>query len=258
MRSFPAVQSIVRALQLLTEINRLGTATVAELHRRTQIPKPTIVRMVETMMGEGYVYKDHRMGGYQVTGKAAGLSSGYHGAPLVLEVARPWAIDLTRRVQWPASLCTLDAEGDGVVVQYSTIPDSPLSPFHSTVGVKLSLGARALGRAYLCFCPEHERAILLDVLSKSANAENRLERAALDRLVATARRNGYAERDSKVRPRNSATIAVPLMQGERVLATFGLTYFRSAIRPSALHRRIVEPLKESAAGIERELRSLAR
>jgi IclR family mhp operon transcriptional activator len=258
MHSFPTVQSVARALKLLAEINRIGTATVGDLHRRTQIPKPTIVRLVETLMGEGYVYKDHRMGGYQVTGRAAELSSGFHSAPMVLEVARPWAIDLTRRVRWPASLCTLDGEGDGVVVQYSTIADSPMSPFHSTVGVKLSLGARALGRAYLCFCPDHERTILHEVMRKSPNPENHLDRAALDRIVVTARRNGFAERDSKVRPRTSATVAVPLMLEARVVATFGVTFFRSAMPVAALQKKLVAPLREAAAGIERELRERTR
>ena len=97
MNSFPAVQSVARAFSLLAEINRIGTATVGNLHKQTRIPKPTIVRLLETLIGQGYVFKDHRMGGYQVTSKAAELSSGYHSAPLVLEAGRPWAIDLTRR-----------------------------------------------------------------------------------------------------------------------------------------------------------------
>jgi IclR family mhp operon transcriptional activator len=46
--SFAPVQSVLKALRLLTEVNRSSPATVGELHRRTGLPKPTIVRLLET------------------------------------------------------------------------------------------------------------------------------------------------------------------------------------------------------------------
>jgi len=239
---------------LLTEINRMGTATIRALNLRTNIPKPTIVRLLETLIEAGYVYKDHRMGGYQVTNKASELSSGYHSGPLVLQAARHWAIDLTRRLKWPVSICTL--QRDGVVVQYSTIPDSPISPFHSTIGVKLSLGARAMGRAYLCFCPENERAILYQAMRESPDSENHFDQASLEQIVTMAQRNGYAQRDRKVNPVTSGTIAVPLMLGDRVLATFGITFFRSAVKAAHVEDSLVIPLKQTAAQIEGEIQTL--
>ena len=38
-----------------------------------------------------------------------------------------------------------------------------------------------------------------------------------------------AERDPLVEPRSSGTIAVPIVVDERVLATVGMTYFKSAV-----------------------------
>ena len=127
MPSFPPVQSVQRALALLAELNRQRVTSVGELHQRTGLPKPTIVRLLETLIAEGFAASDSRLGGYQVTSKVAALSSGFHGAPMVIEAARPWAIELTRKLKWPAAVAVL--QEDAVFVRFSTIADSPVSPF---------------------------------------------------------------------------------------------------------------------------------
>jgi IclR family mhp operon transcriptional activator len=253
LSSFPPVQAVVRALQLLAAINRSGLATVGGLHKTTGLPKPTIVRLLETLVGAGYVYRDERLRGYQVTSRVAVLASGFHGAPLLIEAARPWARALTRQIKWPTAICMLDH--DAVVVRFSTIPDSPISPFHATIGQRLSLGARALGRAYLAFCSDDERAILMQFMKVSPDPENsRLSEDDIRQLVETARRKGFADRDPDVEPRNSASIAVPIRVGERVLGTFGVTYFRSAVPTTEARAQLVYPLRETAASIEAELK----
>jgi IclR family mhp operon transcriptional activator len=213
MPSFPPVQSVQRALTLLAELNRQRVTSIAELHQRTGLPKPTIVRLLETLIGEGFVVSDSRVGGYQVTSKVAALGSGFHGAPMVIEAARPWAIDLTRRLKWPLAVAVLQEHA--MVVRFSTIPDSPVSPFHATINMRLSLVSRALGRAYLAHCPQEERRLLVRMLSASAHAEDHPENLAsmVRQLVRSTRARGFAERDPNVEPRNSGTIAMPIMTG---------------------------------------------
>ncbi len=256
MTSFPPVQSVRRALALLSELNKQRATTVGELHRRTGLPKPTIVRLLETLMVEGFVASDARLGGYQVTSQVSALSSGFHGAPMVIEAARPWAIDLTRRLKWPVALAVL--EKDAVVVRFSTIPDSPVSPFHATINMRLSLISRGLGRAYLAFCPKEERALLVRMLAQSQDPEDRPENlpSVVRNLVRSIRERGFAERDPKVEPTSSSTIAVPLRHGSRVLATMGLTYFRSAVPRERLLRDLVQPLREASAQVEQAIAAM--
>jgi IclR family mhp operon transcriptional activator len=256
MPSFPPVQSVQRALNLLSELNRQRVTSVGELHRRTGLPKPTIVRLLETLIEEGFVASDSRVGGYQVTSKVTALSSGFHGAPMVIEAARPWAIDLTRRLKWPIAVAVL--QENAVFVRFSTIPDSPVSPFHATINMRLSLISRALGRAYLAYCPKEERELLVRMLEASGDAEDRPDNLsrAVQHLVRSTRSRGFAERDPNVEPRNSATIAVPIMTGKLVLATLGLTYFRSAVRRSAVIDMLVPALKEARARIEQSIEAM--
>jgi IclR family mhp operon transcriptional activator len=47
------VRSVVRAVQLLQALNRQPVSTIDFLHAQTRIPKPTIIRMLQTLEGCG-------------------------------------------------------------------------------------------------------------------------------------------------------------------------------------------------------------
>lgn len=250
------VQSVSRALDLLQALNRQKVASIKQLHDTTGLPKPTIVRLLKTLSAKGYVVNDSRQGGYSVTSLVRALSCGFHGDPLVVEAGRAWAIDLTRQFKWPVAIAVLDK--DAVTVRFSTIPDSPISPFHGTVGSRLSLVKRSLGRAYLAFCPAAERNILLQILASSKDPEDAPARrpAALLRSLQPIRNQGFAERDPAVEPKSSSTLAVPVMEGERVLATLGLTYFTSAMKRAQAVELYVPQLRSAAENIARSVSRL--
>jgi IclR family mhp operon transcriptional activator len=258
MPSYPPVQSVVRTLGLLKELNQRSVTTVDQLYRATGLPKPTIVRLLETLIHEGFVATDKRLGGYCVTSTVQMLSAGFHGTPLVVEAGRGWCIDLTRRLKWPVAMAMLD--GVSASVRFSTIPDSPISPFHATLSSRVSLLSRALGRAYLGFCAAEERTILIRLLKASHDPEDQspnVEKAVRD-LTRRMRRLGYAERDPNVGPKAANTVAVPIFYDDRVLATLGMSYFRSAVPPHDTRRVLVPALQDTAHHIEQSVRTLLK
>jgi IclR family mhp operon transcriptional activator len=247
------VESVRRAIHILHELNRQRVSSVRQLHQATGLPKPTIVRLLDTFIALGYVVNDRRQGGYQVTSLVRSLSAGFHGDPLVVEAARPWAIAFTRKYEWPVAVAALDR--NAVAVRFSTIPDSPVSPFHATINNRLQLMSRALGRAYIAFCPPSERDLLLRMLASSNEPEDQVARdrdTALT-LLATIQRTGFAERSATVEPKSSSTIAVPVMSGRKVLATVGVTFFTSAIPKAEAIARYVPPLKDMARNIQESI-----
>ena len=56
----PHIQSVARALALLEALNRRAWSTVDQLHRDVALPKPTVIRMLNTLIDAGYVAKDLR------------------------------------------------------------------------------------------------------------------------------------------------------------------------------------------------------
>ncbi|MCW5691718.1 MAG: helix-turn-helix domain-containing protein [Pseudolabrys sp.] len=234
------VEAAARTLRLLEELNRHRVASLDTLHQATALPKSTLVRLLKSLGALGYVANDRRQGGYAITSRVKSLSMGFRGDPLVVEAARPWAIAFTRQHQWPVAIAVRD--GLSVAIRFSTIPDSPVSPFQqATVNSRLSLLGRALGRAYISFCPPRERQHLLDMLARSPEPEDAAarDRARTLAMLSAIRRQGHAERDPLVEPRSSGTIAVPIVVDNKVLATAGMSYFKSAVRPEEIAARYV-------------------
>lgn len=252
MPSFPPVQSVVRAIELLKVLNRHPISSLDMLHRETRLPKPSVIRLLQTLSAVGLVKQGPQHGTYYLTSEVRSLAAGFHSEPLAVEVAAPVLEALTARHRWPVTLAVLD--GQAAVVRYSTIPNSPLSLLHSTVGLRHSLVSRALGRAILAFCEPDETDAILDLLQQSTLPEDQpaKNRDTFIALLAQIRASGYALRDPGVRP-VSNTVAVPIFDRGRVLGSIGLTWFSSTHRPEEALRRYLPDLKAAAFEISRRL-----
>ena len=256
MPSYRPVHAVQRALMLLRALNTRAVSSIDMLYRETGLPKATIVRLLETLIADGYATKDKNQGGYLVTSMVQSLSCGFHTEPLVVQAGRPWATALTRRLQWPISIALLDQTD--VIIRFSTVSDSPVSPEHATINMRLSLLDRAMGLTYLAFCPAGEREILLQMLATSRSEELRCTggRRTLEDRLSLIRADGFATRGKRVEPLTSGTVAVPITDGGRVLATMGMGYFRSAISEKRIAEEYVPILRESAAQIVEQVRLL--
>lgn len=226
MANEPPIQSVVRAIHVLQALNRQPVSSLNVLHQQTGIPKPSLVRMLDTLISQGLVRKAQQHGTYFLTSLVTTLSSGYHSEPRLVEAAREIMDALTAEIKWPLALAVLDV--DAAVVRYSTIPQSPLSLLHSSINMRLSLVARALGRVVLAFASADERDMILKILAHSDAPENALahDPAQLLPILETIQTQGYALRDPSVRP-VSNTLAVPVFEGGNVVAALGMTWFSS-------------------------------
>lgn len=257
LRSYPPVESVRRALEILRVVNRLRIASVGEIHLATHLPKPTIVRMLETLITDGYVARDNMYGGYRVTCRVQELNAGYHGISMVIEASRALAIDLTRRLKWPIGIGVVD--GDALSIQFWTGAISPWAHRNTVLGLRPTFLSSAMGRAYLAFCPEDERERILDKLRADPALHLTADRETEFRgLLARLRANGYAIRDPRTEPKETVTLAMPLCLGERVVASISIGFYRSAVPAHEVNAQIVEPLRETRARIEENLSLLMR
>lgn len=248
------VNVVLRALHILRALNQQPVTTVDAIHKRTAIPKPTIVRLLQTLEADGLVRRAPQYGAYYLTSEVKALASGYHSEPRIVEASAAPAEKLTQDLKWPAAVAV--QEGDAMVVRYSTIPHSPLSFFHSTINMRLSLVTQALGRAYLAFCSPTEQEALLELLAHSSSEPIAGQEPAIRRMLAEVRERGYALRDPRVRP-ESSTIGVPIFDGDRVAAAIGLTWFTSTLDTAQAVERFLPPLQEASAAISQALAATA-
>lgn len=256
-RSYPPVESVRRALEILRIVNRLRIASITEIHAATRLPKPTIVRMLETLIVDGYVARDNMYGGYRVTARVRELDAGYDGISMVIEASRAPAIELTQRIKWPIGLGVLD--GDALSIQFWTGAISPWAHRNTVLGLRPTFLYSSMGRAYLAFCPKAERERILDMMRADPSIDFTPEREAEFRgLLARLKVNGYALRDPRTEPKETVTLAMPLCLGEKVMAAISISFYKSAIAPGDVNAQIIEPLRETRARIEDNLSLLMR
>jgi IclR family mhp operon transcriptional activator len=247
------IRAAERTLAILQAMNRRPVSTVDYLHKETGLPKPTLVRFLSTLSHAGFVISVRRHSGYRLTSLVRSLSSGYHSDPLIVEAGAAIAQRITREIKWPISIALPCS--NGVVVRLSTAPDSPMSPFHSTINMHLGFFVRALGRAYVAFCDPAQ----IETYARQAVAEgaegHQLARdpKALQSLLESIRWKGYALRDRHAEPRSSDTLAVPIFLDGVVRASVGTTFFRSAVRSEAALARLENLLKGASQEITVEI-----
>jgi IclR family mhp operon transcriptional activator len=216
------IRSIARALQLLNAMNEKQPCSLAELHLATGLPKPTVHRILATLQQEGYVKNERGLGQYRVTERTRRLGAAYGEKSQVVDIGAPLILKVTAKIKWPLAIGTLVS--DSIVVRYSTMPYSPLAVQATTLGHRLGLLESAMGLAYLAYCEEAERRILLDMLRGSAPGGTLEADDAIRATLAIARQRGYGLRLPKTSGA-SATVAVPILSERGVGAVLSMTTF---------------------------------
>jgi len=256
METAGIVNSVARALKVLEALNRQRVTSLETLHAATGLPKPTLVRLLDTLIVGGYVLRISRREGYALAKGVLRLSAGVRHRDIVVDIAQPLLDAFTREQKWQVSLAT--SETDCMLVRLSTRHISPFSREESFLNRRISMLMSALGRAYIAFCSEQERGFILEGLRAAgelrAGGEGlALTQAALERT----RRNGYATIE---RPRDNPTrsFAVPIMEAgssESPLGALAMFYYRTAMSEAQATQRYLEPLRDLA---DRIAVSLAR
>ncbi|MDX5367558.1 MAG: DNA-binding transcriptional regulator [Alphaproteobacteria bacterium] len=242
------VQPVLRSFALLEALNARSRATLAQLHEATGLPKPTIVRLLDTLIAAGYVRRVSRVAGYELTERVLRLSSGFRHTDLIVEAARPFLSALTAAYKWPVALATFDR--DAMLVRISTRHESPFSTDPDWLNKRPAMMLSALGRAYLAFCPGEERELILAVLRSSKAAANATARDGkyVSALLTGIRRQGYAN-TAPMRGDPAMGIAIPIMEGEKVAACITMRYLGSTMSEAQAVERYLAPMRRAAQGI---------
>lgn len=252
MPAFDPVTALTRGLEVLRQINLLERTTVTEIHKRTGYPKPTVLRMIETLINAGYVVREPGSAAYMPTGKCLLLSNGLHAHAHMTAVAAPFLSSFRRKVGWPSDFGLFD--GDAMVIAATNREFGVLS-LNRKVGARTPMLLSALGLAYTSFCEEEEVARILTLLQASANP---LDASARDvrtvkRVLAKTRERGYSLTDAgyleTVYDGAIWGIGVPVLSNGRVMASMNVMFLRSALSLDAGTETLLPPLKETAAAI---------
>lgn len=243
------IRAVSRALQLLLAMNKKQPCSLAELHQATGLPKPTVFRILATLQQEGFVRSVGGSGQYYLTERTRRLGAGFGEKLQIVDVGAPLVRKVTKQIKWPLAIGTL--ERDSIVVRYSTMPYSPLAVQATTLGHRLGLIDSAMGLAYLAFCDEAERQILLEMLRDAMHVGTFDADQQIGPLLTLTRQRGYGLRLPKTSGA-SATVAVPIYNDEHLVGVLAMTTFGRAMTAQAL-TTYVPVLKNTSAEITQAL-----
>ena len=262
------IRSIERGLEVLKALNATPISSLQDVYRLTQIPKPTLLRILHTLEQSGMVSRRLADGRYRISTGLTRLGRKRDRYDRVAEAAAPVLDQLCQKVSWPSDLMV--PAGDHMENRETSRTQSPFMVHYSKdrVGMPVNWLLSAVGRAYLAYCPEAERQKVINLLRKSDKPENWLARdpRRLDEILSETRERGYGLRDQAFvggpygtqLPDGLAGIAVPLLDRGRVHGAINVIWPKSARTIEEMVRDCLGDLEAAAAEIVNTLRSEPR
>lgn len=246
MASPPVIEPVRRSFALLEALSRRRTSTVGALTAETGLPRPTVVRLLQTLIALGYAARVSRTQGYRLTDRVLGLAGSIRFVDHLVDAATPHMSRFTAEHGWPLYLATLTY--GAISIRHSTAAESPMSFEGAGLNLRRPVLTSALGRVWLAFCPTEERqAILRDIGGLTPRQE-----AALNAALLRIRRDGYAF-TRPARPTRLHGIAVAILDPshdtERVLGSLSMRFPSSAMGEEEVGSRFGRRLLQLARAI---------
>lgn len=229
------INALARGLVVLKVLHNMRSASLHELHRETGIPKSTLTRILLTLHQQGYIWQRMVDGAFLTSYLEFNRLQQPRDNNWLVEVASPYMVTLCEQVKWPSVLSLPRMDFMEVVETNSPksyFDEIPLGP----IGFRAPMLRSASGRAYLSYCSDQERDIILQRLREKSAPGNQLawDKKAINTLVKETRANGFAVRASDFggdydRARDAMndgreSIAVPVRMSNTVVGCMNITW----------------------------------
>lgn len=180
-----AADKTLVVLEALAEHSR-----VADIAKSTDLPKPTVHRILQTLVRHGFARSDGQ-GEYTGGPRILSLAGQFLQRLDVAEQVRPILRDLQERTGWTVHLALLSGDEAVYVAKLEGAQPYTLA---SRVGMSLRLHCTSIGKAILATLPDDEVRALLSRAGMPGRTEHTLtDETALLTDLAETRRRGYAE-----------------------------------------------------------------
>jgi DNA-binding IclR family transcriptional regulator len=191
MNANQTYQSLKRGLRILEVIATIGSsATLAEIARKTNLPRSTAHHLLRALVEFGYLSQDGDARSYALASKLFRLTRSPWTMEQLAEVAKTYLDDLSSRTGEGASLAVLR---DGVVtVIAKREPEGPVRVVQE-VGARRPIYCTAVGKSLAAWLPEQELEGILNRTVFGRMTDNTItSRVAFLRELARVRAAGFA------------------------------------------------------------------
>lgn len=208
--SYKRIRSLERGVAVLQFLNQMGSATAGDIAKEIGLPRPTVYRILDTLVESGLIYRSpsaHKV--YRLTEAVGRLSGNFDKSEPITAAARTVLGAAPDSLPWPVFLTTLSDEG--VVIRETTRGSTVFWTEYGWVGAVAPIWEVGPGRVSVAFSPpERQEALLRDAPAWAADD------------IRTIVAQGYAEeRDQDGR---LSALAVPVGEGEALVGALAITW----------------------------------
>jgi IclR family acetate operon transcriptional repressor len=184
-------QSLERGLHVIEVISAIGSsATLAEIARKTGLPRSTTFHLLRALVEFGYLLQDNDVRAYTLAPKLFQITRCTWTKEQLADISMPYLDELSRRTAEGASLAILR---DGVVtVVAKRDPSGPVRVVQE-VGATRPIYCTAVGKALAAWLPERELdGIISRTIFEQKTARTITNPAAFRRELTHIRATGFA------------------------------------------------------------------
>lgn len=261
-----SIRALSRGLSVLHLLQSSGAVSLHDLHRRTDLPKATLLRILRTLREHGMVWQRMADDAWVASFSLAELAGRQDRDFALVEVAAPVLERLSAEIRWPSVLAVPRLTHMEVIetnVSRAYFDDIALGP----VGFRVNMLRSASGRAFLAFCEAPVREAILEALRRSDRPGDRGARdpAYVAHLLKQTQAQGYGLRDPDFggdfdRGRAEVddgreSLALPIRLGAHVPATLNITWTRRVLGREAGARQLADAVRKAAEAVAARLAS---
>lgn len=243
------VRSLERGLAVIRALSVREPQTLSDVARTSALSRAAARRFLLTLERLGYV--SQRDGRFSLTPQVLALGHAFLSSLTLPEVAQPHLSQLVEQVHESSSVSVLDG---GDVVYVARVPTRRIMTVAITVGTRFPAHVTSMGRVLLAGLPSEGRRAALDALElQPITGTTITARARLERELDRVARDGYALVDQELEV-GLRSIAVPIHEAAgAVVAAMNLSIHAGTMEAAEMRERLLPPLRETAAAIERDL-----
>ena len=241
------IQSVDRALRILTVLQGDHRLSLGEIAQRLDLPPSTVHGIVRTLLAHRVVVQEHDSGHYRLGPTVLTMGNVYLDTLELRSRVTPWAEDLARRTGLAVRTAVILVD-DVVVVHHEPRPDG--SRQMPEVGIVIPAHASALGKAILAFDEEAADVVLDGGPLRSMTGETVTDARVLQAQLDQVRATGIAE---EVEEAVLGECGVAAVLSDRLGGAVGAIGLVGSSDDWPLAPAVVTSLRTAARSVSREL-----
>lgn len=193
-----SIRALERGLEVLHLLEPREGRSLQQLHDTTELPKPTLLRILHTLEQAGLAWRAICDGQWRRGVSLAAAKRPPQATLRIAELAAPRLAALQRKALWPSDLLVYRDYMMELAESSRRLSGLSMNPRYQ-LGYRVDLFLSAPGRAWLAFCSAEQRDAVFAHYRERPPTNSRsvaVLRREIDAILDDTRAQGYAVRDT--------------------------------------------------------------